>query len=96
MTFDWDPRKAQSNLKKHGVSFTEATTVFLDPLALTFDDPDHSADEQRLITIGSSSAGRVLVAAHADSGEKVRIISARRATRKESHGYQEGDFQAQR
>lgn len=92
MRYEWDPRKAASNLGKHGVSFVEAAIVFLDPLAVTFDDPDHSEEESRFVTIGTSSTGRLLFVAHADRSERVRIISARRATRGETHGYEEGTF----
>lgn len=92
MRFEWDPKKAAGNYKKHKVSFAEAATVFQDPLAVTFDDPDHSADEHRYIPIGHSSADRLLFVAHADAVDTVRIISARRATRKETHEYQEDSF----
>jgi uncharacterized DUF497 family protein len=88
--FEWDAAKAASNQQKHGVSFDEAKTVFLDPLAETFDDPDHSVDEQRFITIGMSAQQHLLFVAHADSGEdRVRIISGRVATRGETNAYQE-------
>jgi uncharacterized DUF497 family protein len=80
MRFEWNPEKARRNLKKHGVSFDEAVTAFYDPLSATFDDPDHSDEEQRYITIGFSSQGRLLVVGHTERGEIVRIISARRAT----------------
>ena len=80
MRFEWDPEKARRNLKKHRVSFDEAVTAFYDPLSATFDDPDHSDEEQRYITIGFSSQGRLLVVGHTERGEIVRIISARRAT----------------
>ena len=88
--YQWDPRKAASNLRKHGVGFQEAVTVFHDPLALTYPDPDHSVLEQRSLTFGMSARGRVLVVAHADVAAEVRIISARRATKRETHGYTEG------
>ena len=88
--YQWDPRKAASNLRKHGVSFQEAVTVFHDPLALTYPDPDHSVLEQRFLTFGMSARGRVLAVAHADVGVEIRIISARRATKREAHGYTEG------
>jgi uncharacterized DUF497 family protein len=78
--FEWDPKKAKTNLKKHGVSFEEGVTVFYDPLSATFNDPDHSIDEHRYITIGLSSRNRLLVVAHAERGEILRIISARPAT----------------
>jgi uncharacterized DUF497 family protein len=81
--FEWDARKAAANLKKHGVSFEEATTVFYDPLSATLDDPDHSIAEQRLITIGYSSHGRLLVVSHTERGNTLRVISARLATARE-------------
>ncbi len=81
MEFEWDTNKATANLKKHGVSFTEAATVFGDPLSTTFPDPEHSIDESRYITIGLSSNGRLIVLAHTDRDNRVRIISAREATR---------------
>lgn len=80
MQFEWDPKKAVKNIKKHGVSFDEAVTVFYDPLSATFDDPDHSVGEQRYLTIGFSSQGRLLVIAHAERKKNIRIISARIAT----------------
>jgi uncharacterized DUF497 family protein len=90
--YEWDQKKAGTNLRKHGVSFGEATTVFLDPLAMTFDDPDHSASEHRFVTIGTSTNGRVLFVSTAEHGGNVRIISARRARRREIHGFEEGKF----
>ena len=92
MRYEWDPRKAANNLRKHRVSFLEAATVFTDPLAVTFDDPDHSSDEDRFITIGTSSSGRLLFVAHADRAGGIRIISARKVTRREAHDYEEGSF----
>ena len=90
MIYGWDADKAADNERKHGVSFNEAKTVFLDPLAESFDDPDHSVDERRFITIGASAQQRLLFVAHADRGEdRVHIISARIATRGETHAYQE-------
>jgi hypothetical protein len=80
MQFEWDPKKAKNNLKKHGVSFDEAVTAFYDPFSATFDDPDHSVKEQRFITIGFSSKPRLLVIAHTEKGKITRIISARLAT----------------
>ncbi len=88
--FVWDPRKAVTNLKKHGIGFPEAGTVFLDPLAVTYPDPDHSIGERRFITFGTSARGRVLVVAHSEAGDQVRLISARRATKREANGYTEG------
>ena len=80
MWFEWDPSKADENFRKHGVSFNEAETAFHDPLAATFDDPDHSIAEQRLLTVGYSSAGRLLVVSHTEFGAIIRIINARLAT----------------
>jgi len=82
--FEWDPNKAKKNIKKHRVSFNEAATVFGDPLSMTFFDPDHSIDENRYITIGLSHLGRLLVVAHTDRDDRIRIISARKATERES------------
>ena len=79
MRFEWDSEKARRNHKKHKVSFDEAVTVFYDPLSATFPDPDHSDDEQRLITVGYSSHSRLLVVSHAERGKTIRIIGARRA-----------------
>jgi uncharacterized protein len=87
--FEWDSGKAAKNLRKHRVSFEEASSVFYDPLALTGDDPDHSEGEERLITFGLSSTGRLLVVSHAERGEAIRIISARLATRRERQIYEE-------
>jgi uncharacterized DUF497 family protein len=89
MRFEWDEDKAASNLAKHGVSFSEAATVFGDPLSDTFDDPDHSAEERRFIIIGTSQRGRMLIVSHTDDGEVVRIISAREPTRSEREFYEE-------
>ena len=89
MIFEWDSRKAGSNLRKHAVGFPEAATIFLDALAWTFPDPDHSETESRFVTIGLSSRGRIIVVAHAERGDGVRIISARKATRREIDGYTE-------
>ncbi len=80
MRFEWDSEKARRNNKKHKVSFDEAVTVFYDPLSATFPDPDHSDNEQRLITVGYSSQNRLLVVSHSERGRTIRIISARRAT----------------
>jgi uncharacterized DUF497 family protein len=90
MEFEWNPDKAGLNVEKHGVSFQEAATVFNDPLSVTFPDPDHSIGENRYVIIGVSRVGQLLVVAHTDRGEKVRIISARRATRQERRFYEEG------
>lgn len=87
--FEWDPSKATKNAEKHQVSFTEAATVFGDPLSITFYDPDHSDDETRYITIGLSSLGKPLMVSHTDRGDRIRIISARKATRRERKYYEE-------
>lgn len=83
MRFEWDGEKAESNLRKHGVAFDEAVTVFYDPLAATFDDPESSHGERRLVTVGYSAQGRLLVVCHTERGRAVRLISARRATASE-------------
>lgn len=83
MRFEWDRGKARRNLRKHGVSLDEAVTVFYDPLSATFDEPDHSMDERRFVTVGHSSRGRLLVVSHTERRSAVRIISARPATRRE-------------
>ncbi len=83
MEFAWDPEKAKKNYKKHGVHFEEASTVFYDALSATFNDHDHSIGEHRLITVGFSSIGRLLVVSHTERGKTIRIISARLATARE-------------
>ena len=87
MVYEWDPAKAASNLRRHGVSLAEATSVFLDQAALTFDDPDHSDEEEREITIGVSARQRVLFVSHCVRGDRIWIISARKATRRERSQY---------
>jgi uncharacterized DUF497 family protein len=89
VNFEWDPGKARQNRRKHRISFQEAATVFGDSLAVTYPDPDHSLSEQRFITVGMSSAGQVLIVAHVDRGENIRIISARKATQRERKQYEE-------
>jgi uncharacterized DUF497 family protein len=89
VNFEWDPVKARQNRRKHRISFQEAATVFGDPLAVTYPDPDHSLSEQRFITVGMSSAARVLIIAHADRNENIRIISARKTTQHERKYYEE-------
>ena len=91
VNFEWDPRKATRNVRKHGVPFHEAATIFGDPLAMTFEDPDHSIGERRFITVGMSHAGRLIIVAHADRGEAIRIISAREASRGERKHYEEAE-----
>lgn len=90
MIFEWNAAKARTNLRKHGVSFEEAATVFLDPMALTFADPDHSVEEEREITVGLSVRQRAVLVIHCQRGERTRVISARKATRKERIQYEEG------
>ncbi|CAI4034112.1 BrnT family toxin [Nitrospira tepida] len=90
MQFAWDPIKARKNLVKHGVSFDEAASVFHDPLAATGADPDHSESEERMVTFGMSSAGRLLVVAHTERRNAIRIISARVVTQQERRIYEEG------
>jgi uncharacterized DUF497 family protein len=89
VNFEWDPGKARQNRRKHRVSFQEAATVFGDPLAVTYPDPDHSTSEQRFITVGTSSAGQVLIVAHVDRNENIRIVSARKTARRERKHYEE-------
>jgi len=90
MHFEWNPTKARKNLQKHGVSFDEASSVFYDPLAVTGADSDHSEEEERNVTFGMSSLGRLLVVAHAERNDAIRIISARVATQHERRIYEEG------
>jgi uncharacterized protein len=89
MEFEWDADKATLNEEKHGISFHEAATIFGDPLSMTYYDPNHSSDEDRYITIGTSQSGRLLIVSHTDRGEAVRIISARKATARERRQYEE-------
>ena len=89
LQFVWDKRKATSNQRKHGISFEEAATVFSDPLSLAIEDPDHSEEEDRYLMLGFSYRLRVLVVSHSlrKNGSEIRIISARRATKKEQKVY---------
>ena len=89
LTFEWDLRKARSNLAKHGVGFEEASTTFDDPLSLTISDPEYSLAEKRYITMGRAFNGKLLVVVHTDRGDNIRIISARRASRRERNFYEE-------
>ncbi len=89
--FSWDPRKAASNERKHGVSFEEAVTAFGDLLSITVPDPDHSARDNRYLLLGLSDQDRLLVVAHVERGDDTRIINARLATRRERIKYEEGD-----
>jgi len=88
--FKWDQRKANSNLKKHGISFQEAATVFGDALSMTFDDPDHSINEHRLLTFGLSRTGKLLIISHTERSKSMRIISARLMTKQERQIYEQG------
>ncbi|MGH8703967.1 MAG: BrnT family toxin [Burkholderiales bacterium] len=90
MQFEWDPAKAAQNLAKHGVSFEDAATVFRETLSATGQDPDHSVDEERFVIFGVSTSGRLLVVAHTEHGDTIRIISARPATPGERKIYEEG------
>lgn len=87
--FEWDPDKASSNLQKHEVSFDEASTIFDDLQYITFLDEEHSVDEERYITIGSSNKSRLLMVAHTERNGNIRIISARKVTKNEEKFYQE-------
>lgn len=87
--FEWDTAKAKRNLGKHGVSFDEASTVFADPLALLMSDPDHSIEEERHVLLGMSNRSRLLVVAFAERPPRTRLISARRATRRERRQYED-------
>ena len=90
MIYEWDPKKAAENRRKHGLTFDDATTVFLDPLAITFDDPVHSLEGHRFITIGMTTNQRLVFVAHLEvDDDRIRIISARETTRRESYDYQE-------
>lgn len=88
--FEWDPNKAKTNALKHGVSFEEATSVFGDALSITIPDPDHSGREVRYVTMGTSGRLRMLVVVHTDRGGRLRLISARKATKLEKKQYEEG------
>jgi len=89
MRFEWNALKAALNLRKHGVSFDEASSVFFDPLSATGDDPDHSLEERRFVTFGMSSSGRLLVVTHMEQDDAIRIITARLAARTERKLYEE-------
>jgi uncharacterized protein len=89
--FEWDSHKARQNLRKHGIDFDEATTVFADILSVTIPDPDHSQDDERWVTMGLSNRHRLLVVLHTEEEETIRIISVRAADRLERRKYEEGD-----
>ena len=88
--FEWDADKAAANLRKHGVAFDEAVMAFSDPLSVLLPDPDHSAGEERYLVMGVSTQGRLLVVAFVERPPRTRIISARLATKRERHDYEEG------
>ena len=90
MTFEWNARKAAANLKKHGVTFEDGSSVFFDPFAITYPDPDHSLDERREVTLGYTMKEEMVFVSHCERGERIRIISARLATRTERRQYEEG------
>ena len=90
LEFEWDPHKEANNRARHGVSFQEAATVFADPLSITVADPDHTVGEDRYIVIGRSDRGRLLMVAHTERGDRIRIISARGLTPRERADYEEG------
>ena len=92
MQFEWDDEKASINERKHNVSFPEAMTVFGDPMALTGYAPDHSTDEDRFITMGHTITARLLIVCHTDREQRIRIISARVATKREQKDYEDGRF----
>jgi uncharacterized DUF497 family protein len=89
LRFVWDRDKAATNLRKHDVGFDEAATAFGDPLSITIPDPAHSVGEERWLLLGVSAAGRLLVVAHGEPGDEIRIITARAATRRERETYEE-------
>ena len=90
MKIEWNPEKAKSNLKKHGISFEEAATALSDPMAASGVDPDHSITEERYVTFGVSEKGRLAVVSHTEKHETIRIISARKASKGEKELYEEG------
>jgi len=90
LKFEWDENKSKLNLKKHGVDFEEGKTVFNDPFAITINDPDHSALEERYLEIGISSKGRILVVWYTERNDNIRIIGCRRAIRFERESYEKG------
>jgi uncharacterized DUF497 family protein len=88
-TFEWDPRKAAANQRKHGVGFNEAATAFADPFGIILDDPRHSTDEVRVVLLGHSESGHLLAVMFTERGDRIRLISARKATRREHRHYEE-------
>ena len=88
LVFEWNAEKASSNIEKHGVSFEEAGSAFADPLSLTIPDPAHSEEESRFILVGMSAGGRLVVVAHTERQDRIRLISAREASRRERRAYE--------
>ena len=91
LIFEWDDKKASQNIKKHGISFEEATTVFGDPFSITIYDPLHSKEEDRFVILGMSNKNRILVVVHTERNDRIRIISARKATKKERKQYESNE-----
>ena len=91
LIFEWDKKKADQNIRKHGISLEEAATVFGDPFSITIYDPLHSQDENRFVILGTSNKNRVLVVIHTDRQDRIRIISARKATKKERKQYESNE-----
>jgi hypothetical protein len=89
-TFEWDPAKDEANRRKHGLSFREAISAFMDPLSITILDPDHSVDEERFLLLGENHMGHLLVVSHTDRQDRIRIISVRKADRRERRQYEQG------
>ena len=92
LEFEWDPLKSLQNIKKHGVSFREGMTAFADKLSYTISDPEHFFGEYRFLLLGYSSSDNLLVIAHTERGDRIRIISARRATKQEHEQYKQGQL----
>jgi len=90
LRLEWNSKKAQSNKRRHGITFEEATTIFGYPLSITIDDPTHSIDEERFITVGTTINGKLIVVVHTDRDDSIRIISARKATKNERIQYEQG------
>ena len=92
IAFEWDRRKDSANRRKHSVGFAEASTVFDDPLSITISDPDHGVDEERSVIIGMSSKQNLLIVVHTVREERIRLVSARSATKHERRNYEENSF----
>jgi len=89
LTFEWDSMKAGENLRRHGISFEEASTAFQDPLSRTIHDPDHSDEEDRFLLLGQTDRGRLVVVSHTERGSRIRLINARIAERRERKTYED-------